>query len=559
MARRSWRRSVAVGLALLTLATGCASIPDDSGVVTGPVVDDTIESGVNFLPEGPTEGADQERILQDFVAAATGPQRNYETARLFLSSGFESAWKPNQGVLIRQGSTLTSRTSETGLDYTITSSASVDATGMYSESLTARPQTLHFDFVKERGEWRISSAPQGIILSRGAFEQIFQSHALYYFDSSFTQLVPDLRWFPALPTLSTRIAQALVAGQADWLRQGATVSSFPEGTAVASVTTLNGVAAVDLSQEALSANGTDKQRMQLQLTRSLGNIPSIQTVQMTVNGLPVAVSDGWTELATRNPSVDARPLVLSHGEFGYATPGSVSQIDRLSSKVAGLDPVAVALSGTRELAAVLNPRGVWVVRSTEALPYVIDARANLIAPSVDTLNIVWSMQGSTGGDLRVYELNGEGSDVPTGIDAEASVTSFEVSRDGARVAFGLATNSGPRLIVSAVLRDAETGVPVALGVPIELPISAGEIIDLAWISELAVAVLSDDNDVTNTSVYTIGGRRDQRGSPGLATTIVGGNNGVDGMWVLTASGSVLTPRGSGWLASGMSADLLATQ
>jgi len=543
---------------MLALA-GCASIPEESGVVIGPIVDDTIESGVNFLPEGPVKGADQERILQDFVAAATGPQRNYETARLFLSDEFEPTWKPNEGVLIRQGATLTARNSETALDYTISSAASVDATGIYSESLTPRPQTLHFDFVQEGGEWRISSAPQGIILSRGAFEQIFQPHPVYFFDPTFTQLVPDLRWFPSLPTLSTRIAQVLLAGQADWLRQGATVSSFPEGTQVSSVATLNGVATVDLSQEALSANSTDKQRMQLQLTRSLGNIPSIQTVQMTVNGLPVAVADGWTDLAERNPSVDARPLLLSDGEFGYATPGNINAIGQLSAKVVDLAPVAVSLSGSKQVAALLNARGVWVARSNDTEPVLVDSRAGLIAPSIDNSNVVWSIPAAGVGALKVFELDGTAYDVPTGLDGDARVTSFEVSRDGARVVFGLSTNSGPRLVISAVLRDAESGIPVGLGQPVDLPVSEGGIIDLAWISELAVAVLSDDDDVTNASVYTIGGRRDQRGSPGLATTIVGGNNGVDGVWVLTVTGSVLTPRGSGWLASGMSGSLLATQ
>lgn len=549
-------RFVGAVAGILALAA-CGAIPSGGGVIAGPAVDDSVESDIINLPQGPVAGSEQEQILADFIAAATGPQNNYAVARLFLSREFEPIWQPNSSVTIRQGATSTERTADTALDYTFSSAASVDSTGAYSASTSPRPQTLTYQFVQENGEWRISEAPQGVILSTTAFDQIFQAHALYFFDPTFTYLVPDLRWFPSRGTLSNRIVQELLAGQSPWLTSGATVSSFPEGTQLVRVSTENGVASVDLSQEALGANSTDTGRMLQQLTSSLVTIPSIQNVRMTVDDLPFGTSDD--SAVKPDVSVDFRPLVVTDGQFGFAAGGTVSTIGQLSAKVIDLGALAVTLANDQQSAAVLAPGGVWAVRTGDTPPVLVDSRQGLIAPSIDTARYIWSVPSGSPSSIRVFELDGTAHDVASAVPADGRIVSLEVSRDGARVVIGLDTPAGPRLSAYAILRDAETGLPESLGVELPLPVSVGTITDVTWIDETTIGVLSLDVEETMSSIYVLGGQRSVRATPGAASTMVGGNNGVSGAWVLRADGTVLTPRANGWLDSGLTASVLATQ
>ena len=57
----------------------------------------------------------------------------------------------------------------------------------------------------------------------------------------------------------------------------------------------------------------------------------------------------------------------------------------------------------------------------------------------------------------------------------------------------------------------------------------------------------------------VGGDSSSAGRPsGEAVAVVGGN-GFDRLLLLGADGDVLEPRGSSWQATGLTADLLATQ
>ena len=112
--------------------------------------------------------------------------------------------------------------SDTEGSYSLTSSAYVNARGQYvAESAT---QTLPFTFAQNAdGEWRISGAPNGIVLSQAAFGAIFDAHPLYFFDPTSTFLVPDLRWFPRTSKLANRVVSELLKGPlALWVAGGVT-------------------------------------------------------------------------------------------------------------------------------------------------------------------------------------------------------------------------------------------------------------------------------------------------------------------------------------------------
>src|SRR5690606_34962966 len=148
----------------------------------------------------------------------------------------------------------------------------------------------------------------------------------------------------------------------------------------------------------------------------------------------------------------------------------------------------------------------------------------------------------------------------TALPADARLVSIEVSRDGARVAVLLATSAGPRLMVSAIQRGTSGAtVPSALGVPIvDAPVEGAEALDLTWIDGTTVATLTATSGAPEVTAFQVGGRSTSLGNPDSAVQITGGNGEV-GLRVLGAEGTVSARRPSGWQATQVTAEFLATQ
>ncbi|TQL48593.1 sporulation and spore germination protein [Homoserinimonas aerilata] len=552
--------AVAVVFVLGSLLSACVGIPSSGGVMTGDEVSqrDTGEDA-EFVISGPAPGSDRETILRGFIDAFKS-SGDYDVARQFLSSSFVNEWEPRGSVLLRSGPERFVTIDESTMQYVVSTRASVDSAGVYT-AFPSAPSTLQFQFVKEGGEWRISSAPSGIVLSTSAFGRIFGEHALYFLDPSGTSLVPDVRWFPA-GTAATRIASALLAGPPAWL-QGAVKTAFPDGTQLSSpkrVVAEEDTAIVDLTSAALTATESQRQLMRLQLTASLGTVASLPNVRMSVNGAPMELGDPGTGLPQAHPQVDSRPLLFHDGEFGFYANGQISPVDTLSAKIAGLSPSAVTLGTGGTAAAVLGVGGVSVVRANQASPAPLDSRPGLIAPALDSYNYVWSVPADDPTALRAFDFEGSSFAVATNLPADARIVSVDVARDGARVAILLSTSVGPRLIVAAINRDANNAqAPLALGEPIVDTIaSEGTALDATWLDETTVATLTVLDETTVATAYKVGGDRTSLGSPGNAVQIVGGNT-ESGLRALGADGVVSALRDSGWQSTQAQAQFIATQ
>ncbi|WP_439688699.1 GerMN domain-containing protein [Curtobacterium sp. SP.BCp] len=560
--RRGLRRSLAVALAALTLVAlaACAAIPVSGDVRSGQSIKDESVSGVELRPDGPSGGEDQTAVLRGFIAAATGAQNNYATAREFLSSGFSQKWNPRQGVTISDGSGQVERVGANELTYTLTASASVDADGEYTQAVRPTTSTLTFQFVREGDDWRIAYAPDGIILSPVRFQSVFQQHALYFFDPTGDSLVPDVRWFLAQSSVATRVVSALLAGPADWL-DGAVVSAFPKGTQLSlnAVTIENGTAQVDLSSAALRASTADRVRMREQLAKSLATVASVSSVTLTVEGASLSVPSSGSSDAQQNPDVDPRPLVEARGKVGYAAgTGSVSALGGgMSQQIVALDPDAVALSASGTFAAVRSDEGVFVVRSGQQRLRV-DTRTDLVAPSVDDVGggSVWVASEDQPSKVRSYSLTGEPHDVSTTLPS-GKLVSFQVSRDSTRALALLQTADGPALYVMAIERDRDR-VPTALGPPVRVQAASEDAVSATWVSDVDVASVGQTESGPEIVRTTIGGRATTLPQPdGRATTIVGGSGGS--LLLRMSNGQVLQSTGGGWEPTGVTASVLGTQ
>lgn len=565
------RRAV-IALALLPalLLTACVSVPFSGSVEVGGDLDTDVEVAFDFLPSGPSEGASQGEILSGFFSATTASQNNYRIARSYLADDVSDVWNPYAVTLVRSRDGVVERVDDTTLTYSVPITASVDSVGRYSVADGTTSQTLPaFRFVQEDGEWRIAELGDGILISQQAFPSAFSQHTLFYWDSAFRNLVPDLRWFPTRSEVATRIVRALLEPPSSWLGQGATVSAIPEGTqlALAPVTVSAGVAQVDLTNEVLALNDRERQRLRLQLSASLRGVSNVVGVQLTVDQNAVAIPEWTAGSPDVVPQVDPRLLVQSEdGDFGYSTRDGIEPIGTLSARVIELDAVAVALAPTRTLATLLNADGVWAVRTGDAPSVLLDDRPRLISPTIDGYTFVWSV-AAQGGEIRAIELDGTVHEVEAALPDNARVVSLDLSRDDARVLILLDGPGGARLVYAAVIRDEGSGVPIRLGEFRDLPLNGERPIDAAWVDEVRVASITGSgadgdtgaDEVTLVELHEIGGRSRPLGLPPGATQIVGGNGGVDGIRVLGAQGIVYEPRGSGWQNTGLQASFLGTQ
>ncbi|NYF11498.1 hypothetical protein HDC94_002654 [Leifsonia sp. AK011] len=549
------RRGLVVIVAAALLLTGCVGIPTSGNIVAGPEIAEQVDQDFVVLPSEPRPGSTQEDILIDFMLALRGPQSGYAIARQYLADDIAASWNPDEGTLIRSGAySIGAGPAENTLQYTFTSSAEVDSNGRYSETPLAS-QSLGFSFVQEDGEWRISDAPNGIVLSQSSFDVVFTEQALYFFDPSYQYLVPDVRWFPSRARVASRTVRELLQGPSPWLQQGVVVSAFPIATTVIRSEVVSGAATVELSGEVLTASPVERDRMRQQLAASL----DVATVDITVAGIELATPDGLPA-AIRNPLVESAVLLGTADQFGFASGNDVAPIPGISEQAVAAAPSAATLASDKQTVAMLTDQGVAVARSGGSEATIVDPRGGLIAPALDPFRYVWSVEGTSAGSLSVFEADGTQVSITSTLPSDARVKSIDVSRDGTRILFYLETNVGPRLVVTGIIRQQGTNVPTALGEPFDLTVRSGTPVDATWASDRTVATLARTDSGTEVSLVEIGGPSAGLGTVEAATTIAGGNGGVAGLRILDEGGVVLSPRGSGgWVDTGLRGTFLGTK
>jgi hypothetical protein len=556
------RKFLPMVVALLTVVTSCTTIPN-----AGPVISADIDTGVtevdfDFLPPGPSAGATQEEILAGFIAAGTAAQNNYRVARSYLVSTAAEVWNPNASVLIRSGEAQISLASTTLARYAVPVAASVDSLGRYSESPTPSAQTLEFRFLKEGDEWRISTLPDGIVLTEPAFAEAFASYRLYYFSAGYRELVADERWFATRAEVSGKIVRALLEAPSFWLDQGATVSAFPEGTqlALSPIVVTDGVASVDLTSPVLSANEVTRQRMLLQLTTSLAQVQGISSARISVNQnelvIPILGDEGPSLASGRDPRV----VVLRDRRFGHLQGGQIEVIEGLSENVANLLPQRIFYSAESDQAVITRADGAWRVAVGQE-PELVDPRPDLVRPIIDSCGYIWSSSSQAGPEMtRIISSTGDFAILPMELGEEATLVSFELARDDTRLLLLVQTETGVRLLLAAVTRDLECQ-PIGLGEFVELGPLPGDGVDAAWIDDSTVAVVLQDEmtRIGEAFVIDVSGRSSSLGRPARPATLVGGVGGIAGLRLLSQDGALYQPRGNGWQATGDRAGVIATQ
>ncbi|MEZ5111470.1 MAG: LpqB family beta-propeller domain-containing protein [Microbacteriaceae bacterium] len=553
----SARRRAGLGILslLLVALTACAGLPTSGPVNAGlPIGEGTAHLDVDFLPERPAPGASPRQIVEGFVDAATSPAGGFEIARSFLAPALRDVWDPSAGVTIDQpGSRTFSDMEGDTVTVSLTPTADVDESGSYRVS-EAQGSTNRSYVVAQQpdGEYRVVAAPDGILLDAETFKVVYASFSLMYFDPSWRFLVPDVRWFPARTNSATNIVSALVEGKpSPWL-EGAVFTAFQDVSLRSkTVPVSGGVAKVELDAAVLGRDDLTLSRMQAQLQASLASA-GVPNVEMFVgpNALDVTASP------TASTKVDGRALVQTASGFGFISGDELEPIPGLSAQLARRDSRSIEVAASQEFAAVLGAAGEVARVPSEGDAIVLDARAGLIAPTVDPWGFVWSVP--EGAPAQVLANPGEAAIAIAGAWPDAShIAAMQLSHDGSRLA-ALTTIGGQSWVqVAAVRRDGD-GVPVSLGEPQRIARAAGQGADIAWTDGTSVAAIFVGEGAPWLVTTPIGGPGARRDAP-LGTVSLAGGNTIGGLRLHTSAGVLYMQRASTWQPGAEGVLVLATQ
>jgi hypothetical protein len=494
-------------VAITALAlTGCAKLPTDSEVKVGS----DIQSGLTadylyYSPSGPDEAATQQEIINGFINAATGPQNDYQVAREYLSRDLAAKWNPSAELLVGDSRPVIEVMGSTEATVTFKAVARVDELGRYQELAPSISRILKYSMIEEDGQWRINQAPDSIVLVRPVFEVLFRSYSLYFYDNQDRYLVPDSRWFATRISTGTRLVSALLAGPDYWLTD-AVNSAFPTGTQLAldSVTVDAGTAIVDLDASVNSTTVAQRQRMLVQLTSTLTQLPNVFSVQIKIDGvLQNIVNLPYQVSLAKNPD----PIVLTSDGFRQLSTSAVP-MKRASEAAKDWQANEFGINNQQTLLALTGPQGIAVTRLTGANSELtaIDYRGDLLAPVIDPQGLIWCQGASADSPLTAYDSTGKQVFSTLGWLSQANHVTFSISREGSRVAFLLNYEGQFRLYVAAIVRD-EKGNPVAISVPVRMAKSELLTGSVSWIDETTVASISRSSGSITSPVYLqVGGQ-----------------------------------------------------
>ncbi|MDY0909034.1 LpqB family beta-propeller domain-containing protein [Microbacterium sp. CFBP9034] len=556
MTRRRGILSVVVAMLAIVL-TACTGLPTSGPVYYGLSTEDAPDADdVSFLlPDRPQPGASPEQIVEGFIRAGSGPglTSNWDRAREFLTPEFRDVWKPQASVLVDVFEDRVYSEPDDGVvQLDVTAVASVDDNGSY-ERAELGGRTLPFALEQNADEeWRISQAPDGVVLDQDEFPRVFNRYSVMYFDPSWEYLVPDARWFP--PTnAAASVAAALVNGPpSSWLAESV-ADAFPESvTVVQSVPVSGGVAEVDLNENALSADPDTLDRMYTQLQASLATA-GVTEVELTVESTPIDAEP----VPVRSTRVPGAPLALTEAGFGFLIGDQLDEIVGLSDVVVDFQPVAVQVSPDRDAAAArLDTGAVLRLRDNQTFA-TLDERESLVDPTIDPHGYIWSVPRDAPAAVRAYPDEGEFIEVADAWSGATAISAMAVSRDGTRVAAVVIAGGRTALWVAGIVRDPDL-VPVRLGDPVQLAtvVSSGR--GLAWLDDLSVGVLSGDAEGSVVLEQVVGGiSSSSAASPGMVA--IAGGTTLSSVRLLADDGTLSVKRGTSWQPTATGVLVLATQ
>ncbi len=539
VARRSRRRVLAAvaGAATLVLAA-CTAMPTSGPVQQG---DGRVEtpSGVDVLAEGPRPDADPVEIVERFlVAGSAGFRDNFVVARQFLAGEARSEWEPLGGVVV-SGDLEITEVGDAQVQVDVPVVARVDSDGRYAEAGTGAELMLTYVLVQDDdGQWRISEAPDGLVVPTDDFAVFFRQTALYFLSPDETYLVPELRWLPA-KNLTTYAVSALLAGPSPWLRD-AVGTAVPDGVQLKPVAVDvddDGVAHVGLSSaRAADLLDADRPLLLAQIERTLLEVSGVSSVDVRAGS---AALEGAATLNHGSPSGGSLELlqgdeIVQLGAEGLGPVEGVGPLDVPEPSHPARDErgdVRVVLSAGRSL--------VTVPTATDA-GTTLYSGTSLSAPSVDRFGWVWTSDVGVG----ALAVRAGAAAVPVGADwlEGRTVRAVRVARDGVRAAVVSAGEDGVAVDLVAVVRD-RRGVPQGFGEAVRVGTPLVDPTSVVWLDESTLGVVATEGDENRVHAVPLAGATRALSPVADLASLSGGRT----PYAATEDGGLLKLIGSTWV------------
>ncbi|ORC15279.1 hypothetical protein A7979_08030 [Rothia nasimurium] len=543
------RTALGVGVSALAAAlTACAAIPTDGEV--NHYADPQASSGSssrNEAPAGPAPGATPAEIIEGFLHAGVGVGDDYSVARSYLTESLAQTWRPDSRTLVYNSSFSASSADETSYTVTVPTSTQIDERGLATSFTTVADTDISFTLQQVDGEWRISAAPDGTVLSRTEFDDTFTPFTLYFYDPSFSYAVPDIRWFAERPTVATSLVRVLLEGPAPYL-EGAVVTAVPEDTHLArnSVPIDNGTANVQLTggQALATASALNTERLRTQLTQTLSALATVTSVQMSFNDQMIAPQslENYREPAV-NP--EGSPNIVGIENNRLVSRATIS--DTASQQtIVETSPLVIisqpAMNYTRNYFAYTNDSQteVWLANSNSASS--VYRGTHIVQPSFSHQNWLWIAEQN--GTVRVHPAGGEIDTlhtVATWLEG-GTLHSLDISRDGCRALLVTSSDGGNFSAWVSAVRRSDDGNPVELISPVRL----GSEINprgASWVSDVEVFLWN--TETTQTELVSLTGQNTVYDSLQGINRIVSGN-GIDQAVAMTRDGGLHIVAGRSW-------------
>jgi hypothetical protein len=491
------------------LITGCGSLPASLTAqvpTTGPIQQgaqvnlDRKDQFIRVIARSPRDGMTPTQIVQGFLDASASFDGDHAVAREYLTGSANSRWRPGLQVSVYDGAAIIT---SSGSSVTLTASQSgrIDDIGRYVVASPGQELRGSFQLVRDGTQWRIDRVPQGLLLSASDVDRAYRSFAVYFFNPSFSALVPDARMIPVLgPGQGTTLVRYLLDGPSDWLAP-AVRTGFPDGVGlnIESVPIDGGVARVDLKSSVLLADDGTREALSQQLVWTLGQLSDVTSVEITAGGQQLVVPgvsspqpvDAWPKVnpdalpdnssgyVARSGSVVRLGAATDRPVPGDAGSGAVSflrfAIDRSSTAVAGIDA-----DGTLWRGAIAQDAPLLALTRGEALA----------APVFDADGNIWVVNALTG--LTRVDRIGRRAEVDVaGLPAESSLLAAVPSRDGTRCALIVQQGVRTTLYVGVIVRST-VGAPMAIADPIRVETRLTEAISVGWAGANSLLVIGSD-------------------------------------------------------------------
>lgn len=516
MSRRHGALGLALGLAILL--SGCVTLPHSGPVRTEPAgqqVED--EAPVDFTPDGPQPGAAPIEIVRGFLVAMQATPLNTSVARRFLTAEGNSGWVPERGTVVYTEETREAAGDDVRLR--LDDTVALDARGTWLGRKGDQSYRMHL--VREGGQWRISDPPNRLIIPSTHFESRFNQYFLYFFDKSAQVLVPEPVYVPAGAQATTSLVTGLLQGPARELL-GVERTFVPARTRLDDISvpvSQDGAAEVPLSDEVLGLDDEELSLVFAQLAWTLAQVPGVERLRVTVDGSPLdlpgegedsAVSD-WSEY---NPAVTWASQSLFGVRDGRVVTLVAGQERRVSGPFGSLDLGVrhIAVDLPAEQVAATTDKGTVVVAPRSRIPgtepdpgdvrTVYKGGSGLLRPAWDLYGQLWVVDRTRSGAKLSVVRNGSLDTFEVAGVTGADVRSFALSRDGTRLAVGVAAGDRERLLLARVERG-QSGRVRRVSEPVEIPLEdlgVQRIRDTAWRTPGSVALLAEPSADTSQVV-----------------------------------------------------------